>query len=258
MKRSWGSIRSRIPILQTKGLIPKQEATPPPPGRAKPPPAKAAGVNGGVSGGVNGGVKRDRPTMAGLQTQTNADGLLELIGSSIDTKLWPGAAAAGWVVVEQYLGGHKFGNWRYFSPGGTMCKTRAAALEVGMLAGTLPPARAATACPPEPKIELKVRLEGGGARGVRVVKPKLVLREDRPPPLSKKAARELVGRSIEVFWDGDQEWYVAEVREYHEAERAHSVHYVADGHECVEKLSETVWRGPLPKPTARTAKKARL
>jgi hypothetical protein len=267
MKRSWGSIRNRLQVLQSKGLIPKQEPPPAPQGRAKPPPTKS---------GSKGGVKRERPSSSGIQTQTNAEGLVEMVGPSIDAKLWPGAAAAGWVIVEQYEGAAKFSNWRYFSPGGVVCKTRAAALEAGGMAGVAaapsapkvgalaPKAAAGKAPPPEPKAvpEIKIKLDMGAAKSVkgaaRAVKPTVGFKVDRPPPLSKKAARELVGRSIEIFWDGEDQWFVADVLAYDEAQRAHSVHYVADGHACVEKLSESQWRGPLPRPTARTAKKARL
>ena len=34
-----------------------------------------------------------------------------------------------------------------------------------------------------------------------------------------------------------------------------TLRYMADGYECEEKLSDSSWRGPLPRPTARTAAK---
>ncbi|EOD06596.1 hypothetical protein EMIHUDRAFT_219128 [Emiliania huxleyi CCMP1516] len=78
---------------------------------------------------------------------------------------------------------------------------------------------------------------------------------EKGPSLTKSRAKELVGRLVEVYWDGEDAWYKAEVLRFDEASRAHTLRYTADGYECEEKLSDSSWRGPLPRPTARTAAK---
>jgi len=94
-------------------------------------------------------------------------------------------------------------------------------------------------------------------KSLKKAKPKSLLRTDRAPTLSKRAAKDLVGRSIEIYWDGMDTFYEAEVLSYDEEKREHFVRYVDDGVEEVETLHTTPWKGPLPKPTARTAKRPR-
>ena len=54
---------------------------------------------------------------------------------------------------------------------------------------------------------------------------------------------ELVGATIEVFWDGDQAWFRAEVLRYLPRTRQHEVRYVEDGEVHVEDLSRgETWR----------------
>ena len=120
MKRSWGAIRSRIQALQTKGAIPR-------PGDAAAAAAAstAAGGAGGrpsVAKGGGGGKARkaaERPSLPGdAQLRRTEGGLVALEATAVDAKLWAGAAAAGWTVVEMYAGGSKSGNWKYISPAG--------------------------------------------------------------------------------------------------------------------------------------------
>jgi len=78
--------------------------------------------------------------------------------------------------------------------GGIVCTTRRGALDVsGQAVG--PSKLRAERAPPKPKSQSH-------------------LIEDKRPVLSKKAAKELIGRSIEVYWDGEEEWYVIEYNRY--------------------------------------------
>jgi len=54
-----------------------------------------------------------------------ADGKLraECDSATIDKKLGPGSAAAGWKVAEQYEGGRSQGKWFYYAPDGTRYKS---------------------------------------------------------------------------------------------------------------------------------------
>ena len=52
----------------------------------------------------------------------------ELTAREVDTKLWVGAAASGWRIVEAHVGGRHTGNWSYLSPDGTPHRTKALAL----------------------------------------------------------------------------------------------------------------------------------
>ena len=55
--------------------------------------------------------------------------------------------------------------------------------------------------------------------------------------LSKAQARALTGKLIEIYWDGEGEWFEAEVLAYDEGAGLHFVRYTADSHECEEQLS---------------------
>ena len=46
----------------------------------------------------------------------------------------------------------------------------------------------------------------------------------------------LVGKRIEVYWDGEDAWFEAEVLAYDEATALHYVRYLADLYECEENL----------------------
>ena len=74
--------------------------------------------------------------------------------------------------------------------------------------------------------------------------------------LTKPQAKALKGRHIEIYWDGESEWYEAEVLAYDEARRVHFVRYSADGYECEESLNggpnASPWRSVI-KTTARGA-----
>lgn len=190
MRRTWGSISSRIRVLQNKGQIPKQDpsaatAAPVAAGRAKPPQSKSS----------SGGVKRDRNFAVGAEKQ----------------------------------------------------------------APTVDPL-AVKAAPKRKLDDVNVKSGAGLSKpekSLKKAKPKSLLRTDRAPTLSKRAAKDLVGRSIEIYWDGMDTFYEAEVLSYDEEKREHFVRYVDDGVEEVETLHTTPWKGPLPKPTARTAKRPR-
>ena len=54
--------------------------------------------------------------------------LVKLSPSEIDRKLWKGAAAQGWLVVEACRNGHKHNMWRFCSPKGVAYRSRADAL----------------------------------------------------------------------------------------------------------------------------------
>ena len=53
---------------------------------------------------------------------------------------------------------------------------------------------------------------------------------------TKAQARALKGKFIEVFWDGEAEWFEAEVLAFDEERKRHFVRYTADGYECEENL----------------------
>ena len=47
--------------------------------------------------------------------------------------------------------------------------------------------------------------------------------EGAAPPLTEAGARALVGRPIEIYWDGDLTWYPATVLSFDAAKRTHKV-----------------------------------
>ena len=73
------------------------------------------------------------------------------------------------------------------------------------------------------------------------------------PKLDKRTAKALRG-FIEIFWDGEGQWFEAEVLGYNEATKDHTVKYSADLMICEERLhgGTTPWRHVL-KTTARGA-----
>ena len=58
------------------------------------------------------------------------DAKFELEGEALDRRLWPGAGAAGWKVVEAYLNAHKVNTWKYVAPTGQVLSSRAKAAEM--------------------------------------------------------------------------------------------------------------------------------
>ena len=59
----------------------------------------------------------------------------EVPPSLVNFKLWPGAAAAGWRMIEAYKGARTVANWTYLEPNGTKHRTRQSALEAAAAAG---------------------------------------------------------------------------------------------------------------------------
>ena len=78
--------------------------------------------------------------------------------------------------------------------------------------------------------------------------------------MAKLQAKAVVGKYIEIYWDGEAAWFEAEVLNYDDKTRMHFVRYTEDMYECEELLSGTtkevaapsVWR-PCIKTTARGA-----
>ena len=69
--------------------------------------------------------------------------------------------------------------------------------------------------------------------------------------------RILKGKYIEIYWDGEAEWFEAEVLAYDETRKKHFVRYSADLYECEENLmgvgeEPSPWRHVI-KTTARGA-----
>ena len=54
--------------------------------------------------------------------------LIRLPPDVVDKKMWPGAAAHGWAMVESCRNGHKHGLWRYCAPDGTTYRSRTDAI----------------------------------------------------------------------------------------------------------------------------------
>ena len=101
----------------------------------------------------------------------------------------------------------------------------------------------------------------GTKKGGKTAKAK----EEPPPPpaaaaaagpkLDKRAAKALKGKYIEIYWDGEGQWFEAEVLSFLDKAGMHLVRYTADFYECEEELmkGETLWRQVM-KTTARGAK----
>ena len=79
----------------------------------------------------------------------------------------------------------------------------------------------------------------------------------RAVKLTKAQAVKLTGKWIEIYWDGEAEWFESEVLAFDEARKVHFVRYSADGYECEENLmgvgeEPSAWRHVI-KTTARGA-----
>ena len=74
--------------------------------------------------------------------------------------------------------------------------------------------------------------------------------------MGKGVAKQLKGKYIEIYWDGEAMWFEAEVLGYDDQTRKHLVHYTADDVESEELLSGSSeaapWRHVI-KTTARGA-----
>ncbi len=87
-----------------------------------------------------------------------------------------------------------------------------------------------------------------GAAESKAAKPP---KPPKPTRVGKAASKALVRRLIEVYWDGNEEWYECEVLAYDETSKKHSVRYTADEYGCEEDLSAVCWRGPLKRDRAK-------
>jgi hypothetical protein len=69
-----------------------------------------------------------------------------------------------------------------------------------------------------------------------------------PEMRTKTQAKQICGKAIEVFWDGEDQWYEAEVCSFDPATGMHVVHYRQDAYQCEERLmaggeaEPTIWR----------------
>lgn len=68
-----------------------------------------------------------RRTTVSTADEACSRGYAEKPADEIDRKLYPGAAAEGWRVMEQWPGGGKGGKWFYFAPDGSKYKSTAEA-----------------------------------------------------------------------------------------------------------------------------------
>ena len=92
-------------------------------------------------------------------------GLVELQGAEADAKLWAGAAASGWRVVERYANAAKAGKWRYVSPAGYWYQSRGEAFAAD--------ARPPPVAPPTPPPAEAEAAAGAGGMPADVVDAKL-------------------------------------------------------------------------------------
>ena len=254
MKRGWGSITARIKNLQAKGLIPAG-VVPPAPG--------AAGSGGGAGSSAP---KKGAPASGGATLRKGADGQMHLSPQAIDAKLWEGAASSGWDIIEG-----KARSWKYISPMGDMCKSREDALATAhSLSLTKMSKGSGVMGPPVLKASAGKAGKSGSGRASRPSKAAKASggegaggagggEGDGEPPekLTKVQAKGLVGKYIEIFWDGEAEWFEAEVLAYDDSRKKHYVRYTADSFESEENLMHAgvepaIWRNVI-KTTSRGA-----
>jgi hypothetical protein len=77
------------------------------------------------------------------------------------------------------------------------------------------------------------------------------------PSMDEEEAKALVGRTVEIYWDGELRWFAAEVVGYDEAARTHTVLYVEDGVQSDEALLDGAWRSATPAAVAAARSVAR-
>ena len=132
----------------------------------------SGGGGGGGGGGSGCGSRTYGGSLKGLDLGTaivpcegDEAGLFEYVPLAIDRKLWAGAAAAGWRVLEKFKNGRKYGNWSYMGPGQRRFNTRSEALafheaveDGNMPLEPLVPSPAKRGRPPDSG----VKREGGG------------------------------------------------------------------------------------------------
>ena len=324
MKRSWGSLSSRITLLMKRGTLPagcmkdpnaevKAPVAPPrrggawggatielPPGfklshtsrgdkeyiapngrrfrslkevsryldptnGAGSRPASGRSGSGGSGGGGGGGGRGP-----------NGEPAVELDKEEVDRKLWINASTSGWRVVEACPGGARTANWKYVAPSGEHFRTRTAAFEhSNAMAAADAAAAAAAAAAAEAGVDegaaagdqpKKVKVKGGkrvaAAAAAPVVVPTRISERSQgsmsesltsklsavPEIRNKTQAKQICGKAIEIFWDGEDQWFEAEVRSFDPATGMHVVLYRQDAYECEERLmlggpdDPTIWR----------------
>ena len=68
------------------------------------------------------------------------------------------------------------------------------------------------------------------------------------PKLNRTQTKQLPGKAIEIFWDGEDQWFEAEVLSFDPATGMHTVHYRQDAYQCEERLimggedEPSIWR----------------
>ena len=289
MKRGWGSVQSRITKLQAKGSLPSGVV--PPSGAAAPETRTAAmpvaARPGSKPRGRPRGSERGSNPGGSLNLTRGPDGLMRLAPQDVDGRLWEGAAAAGWCVVEAGPNGHASGSWRYMAPSGEAFKNRTEASQHASAAGKLgadskpkkpvgrPPKAASDKSPAGGSAASSAAAADGTGKSKAKAAPASSLTasstnassatsktvEDHGNAggvkLTKPQAKALKGRFIEIYWDGESAWFEAEVLAYDEARKVHFVRYTSDAYECEEDLSggkeAQLWR-PVIKTTAASAR----
>ena len=324
MKRSWGSLSSRITLLMKRGTLPAG-CMKDPNAEVKAPvaPPRRAGAWGGASVELPPGFKLshtsrgdkeyiapngrrfrslkevsrylDPTNGAGSRPASGRSGggggggggggfggggggkAVELDKEEVDRKLWMDASTSGWRVVEACPGGARTANWKYVAPSGEHFKTRAAAFEhSNATAAAEAAAAAAAAAAAEAGVDVdaaagdqpksaKVRVKGGkraaAAAAAPVVVPTRISERSQgntesltaklssvPEIRNKTQAKQICGKVIEIFWDGEDQWFEAEVRSFDPATGTHVVLYRQDAYECEERLmvggagGPTIWR----------------
>jgi hypothetical protein len=179
-------------------------------------------------------------------------------------------------VVEAQANGKPY---KYISPHGDVCKNRPEALAKSQaMALALPSAKGLMKAAPGGKAKAgggkgrppkadkaekaaeraadKAAVEAGGGADA-AAGGATTLAAARAVKLNKVQAKALKGKYIEIYWDGEAEWFEAEVLAYDETRKKHFVRYSADLYECEENLmgvgeEPSPWRHVI-KTTARGA-----
>ena len=65
-----------------------------------------------------------------------------------------------------------------------------------------------------------------------------------PTPEEQEATHGLIGRRINIWWDGDQVFYPGKIVGYQDADNMHQLKYDNDdeGPVCTEQLSKQPWK----------------
>ena len=138
------------------------------------------------------------------------------------------------------------GSYKYVAPSGTVYKSKSSALEARSVEGASAEAAGATDAPSPPagkaastaaggkkgkaaKAAKAAKADGGalskGEADVGAIAPKGESAVEKPvaPKMDKRAAKALKGKFIEVYWDGEAQWFEAEVLAFQDATGTHLV-----------------------------------